>query len=167
MQINKLISLVGLSTILLLAPFTATYAGLYLGGSWGAFKVNEGDLDDNDDMLKAFVGVGVNSTFSIEGQWTDFNRLSNRNGDRFDGDGMGLSAVISFPLGGGSALFAKGGNFWWDSDSSFAGSRRDPDGSDPFLGFGYRSGVLRLEWERYDISGVDLDTVSIGLQFGF
>jgi OmpA-OmpF porin, OOP family len=173
---TKIISLLGVVGALLLAPLTTTQAapatGFYVGGSWGAYKVDESNLDDNDDMLKGFVGFQLNEAFAIEGQWTDFNRMTNSNNDRFEGDGKGLSAVFSFPFSDRSAFLAKIGNFWWDSDSSFAGSARDPDGSDPFWGLGVKFGfnrnvALRAEWERYDVADVDLDAFSVGLQFTF
>lgn len=173
---NKITSRLALLGTLLLVPVAATHAaaanGLYVGAAWGAYTVDESSLDDNDDMLKGFVGIQINEMFGIEGQWNDFNRLSNGNNDRFEADGWGLSAMLSFPVGKESTIFAKIGNFWWDSESSFAGSARDTDGNDPFWGAGFKFGfnkhlALRIEWERYDVSSIDLDTYSVGLQFNF
>ncbi|HKQ29695.1 MAG TPA: porin family protein [Burkholderiales bacterium] len=176
MQIRKIISLTGLLGALILAPVASTYAataepGFYLGGSWGAYKVDEGDLDDNDDMLKGFVGAQFNSWFGVEGQWNDFNRLNN-GGDEFEADGWGLSALFTLPMSDTSSLFAKIGNFWWDSESSFAGSARDPDGDDVFYGAGFKIGfnrhfAVRLEWERFDIADIDVDAFTAGIQYTF
>jgi OmpA-OmpF porin, OOP family len=175
MRTSKIVSLISLLGVLLLGPIAATQAqetGFYLGGSWGAYKVDEGDLDDNDDMLKGFLGWQFAPFFGIEGQWTDFNRLNNDSGDRFEADGKGLAAVFTFPFTPTSSLFAKVGNFWWDSDSSFAGGARDEDGDDPFFGAGFKFGfnrhvALRLEWERFDIADVDIDAFTAGIQFTF
>jgi OmpA-OmpF porin, OOP family len=170
----KIVSLLSLVGALLLVPVTTQAApatGFYIGGSWGAYSIDESDLDDGDDMLKGFVGFQFNELFGVEGQWTDFNR-ANDNNERFEADGKGLSGVLSFPFSDRSAVFAKLGNFWWDSDTSFAGSSRDQDGSDPFFGAGVKLGfnkhvALRVEWERYDIAGIDLDAYSAGIQFTF
>jgi len=173
---TRIVSLLSITGALLLTPIATIQAapatGLYVGGSWGAYKVSAGDLDDNDDLLKGFVGYQFSEMFGVEGQWTDFNRLGNDNNDHFEADGKGLSAVLSFPFTDKSAAFAKIGNFWWDSESSFSGSSRDPDGSDPFWGAGVKFGftknfALRVEWERYDVADIDLDTFSVGVQFTF
>lgn len=174
MRISKLAFLIGLPALLLLAPFTATYAqrpGVYLGGAWGGYSINESTLDDNDDLLKAYVGGQFTDWFGIEGSWVDFDRLD-RAGDRFEADGKGLAAVLSLPFSDTSAIYVKAGEFWWESDSVLGGVAGDKDGSDAFFGAGLKLGftrnlAMRLEWERYDVSHVDLDTASIGLQFLF
>lgn len=175
MRANKFLSLIGLPAALLL--FTATPAqadrpGIYLGGSWGGYRVNESNLDDNDDLVKAFAGLQFNQWFGIEGQWTDFSRVDNGTNNRFDGDGKGLSAVLSFPLSETTSLFVKGGQFWWDANSALGGVVGSPDGNDPFFGGGVKLGfnkslALRLEYERYDVANIKFDTVSAGLQFTF
>lgn len=174
MRISKLVFLIGLPALLMLAPFAAAYAqrpGVYLGAAWGGYSINESALDDNDDLLKAYIGGQFTDWFSIEGSWVDFDRLD-KAGDRFDADGKGLAAVLSFPLSDKSAIYAKAGEFWWESDSVLGGVVGDKDGNDPFFGAGLNLGftrnlALRLEWERYDVAHTDLDTASVGLQFHF
>src|SRR5438552_2952957 len=120
MCICKTLTRVSLPVALLLVPFAAAYAdrpGIYLGASGGAYRIDESNLSDNDNLVKGFVGGQFNPWFGIEGQWTDFNRLD-KGGSRFDADGKGLAAVISFPFSDTSSIFIKGGEFWWDSDSS-------------------------------------------------
>lgn len=174
MRIGKLAFLIGLPALLWLAPFGASYAqrpGVYLGGAWGGYSINESTLDDNDDMLKAYVGGQFTDWFGVEGSWVDFDRLD-RAGDRFEADGKGLAAVFSLPFSDTSAIYAKAGEFWWESDSVLGGVAGDRDGNDAFYGAGLKLGftrnlAMRLEWERYDVSHADLDTGSIGLQFLF
>jgi OOP family OmpA-OmpF porin len=175
MRINKLSFLIGLSAVLFLVPLTAAQAkgpGLYLGGAWGAYSVKKSDLDANDDVLKAWVGFQFNDWFGIEGSWTDFNRLNNDSGDRFDADGKGLAAVLSFPVGNRSSVFVKGGAFWWNSKMSFSGVDTNDKGSDPFWGAGFKFGfnphlALRFEVERYDVSDTHLNAVTAGVEFKF
>jgi len=174
MRIGKPISLIGLSAALLLGLSTAAQAkgpALYLGGAWGAYSIKQSNLDDNDNVLKAYVGIQFTDWFGIEGSWTDFNRLNNA-GDRFDADGRGLAAVISLPLGSTSSVFAKGGQFWWDSDSFLGGVLGASKGNDPFWGAGLKLGFnehvgLRLEVERYDVGEINLRTFTAGIEFKF
>ena len=173
MRINKLFSLISLSAVFLPVPLAA-YAdqpGVYLGASWGGYRINESDLDDHANLVKGYVGGQFTDWFGIEGQWTDFNRLDNGN-SRFDADGKGLAAVLSLPLAPTSSFFLKGGQFWWDSNSALGGVVGDKDGNDPFWGAGFKLGfnknlAMRLEYERYDVSKINLDTATIGLQFNF
>ena len=173
MRINKLFSLIGLSAVILPVPLAA-YAdqpGVYLGASWGGYRINESDLHDNDNLVKGFVGGQFTDWFGIEGQWTDFNRLDNGN-SRFDADGKGLAAVLSLPLASASSFFVKGGQFWWDSNSALGGVAGNKDGNDPFWGAGFKLGfnkhlAMRLEYERYDVAKIKLDTATVGLQFNF
>jgi OmpA-OmpF porin, OOP family len=174
MRISKLVSLIGLPAVLAIAPFTAAQAqrpGLYLGGAWGAYSIDESALDDNDDLLKAYIGGQFTNWLGIEGSWVDFDRLD-RAGNRFEADGKGLAAVFSLPISDTSAIYAKAGQFWWESDSVLGGVAGDRDGNDAFYGAGLNLGftkhtALRLEWERYDVADIDLDTASVGLQFLF
>lgn len=153
-----------LSVGLFVLPFTAAHAGPYIGASWGAYQIEESDLDDNDDLWKLYGGSTIAGMFGFEISRVDFSRVGSGTAS-FEGDGWGLAGVLSFPVGGNS-LFVKAGQFWWDSESGLGSS----DGNDPFFGVGFKFGQglgLRLEWERYDIANIDLNTYSVGLQFGF
>jgi hypothetical protein len=177
MKIGKLVYLVGVPCAFLLGPVSATYAdayqgpAFYLGGSWGAYSVDQGDLDEHDNLLKGFIGAQFNSWFGVEGTWTDLNKVKSGLSN-FDSDGKGLAAVLSLPFSDSSAVFIKGGQFWWDGHSTIGNTVGDGDGDDPFYGIGVNFGftpnlAVRLEGERYDVMDIDLDTVSIGLQYTF
>lgn len=173
MQISKLGSLIGLSAMFLVGPLTAAHAqrpGVYLGGAWGAYSIRESNLDDNDDVIKGYVGGQILPWLAIEGSFTDFNRLNNA-GERFEADGKGLAALFSVPLGKATA-FVKAGHFWWDADSVLGGVLNANDGHDPFYGVGFKFGfndhlALRLEGERYDVSRTSLKAFMAGLEFKF
>lgn len=169
--------LTGLAAALLLGPLNAEAQlqlqrpALYLGGSWGAYNIERGALDDNDDVLKAFVGGQFNEWVAIEGFWTDFNRLDNGAGDRFDADGTGLALVLSAPVGP-SSVFVKGGHYWWDANSTVGNVAGAGDGDDPFWGLGLKFGLnkhvaVRLEGERYDVVDTTLDSFTAGLEVKF
>lgn len=147
----------------------AAAAGPYIGASWGAYSIDESDLDDNDDLWKAYAGATINDLFGVEGSWVDFNQVGT-GVSSFEADGWGLAALLSLPVGRGSAVFVKAGEFWWDSDTALGGVTAGSDGTDPFFGAGVRFGgplALRLEWERYDVADIDVDSYTIGVQFGF
>jgi hypothetical protein len=170
MRTNKFNNIFGITTALLLGPVTAAQAespGVYIGAAMGSYNINDGDLDNNDRVLKTLVGLQFSSFFAIEGAWTDFNRVNNGN-DRFESDGHGVAAVLSLPLG----IFVKGGQFWWSTDSVFGGTSQSSNGNDPFWGVGFKFGfsdnlALRLEAERYDVQNTNIRTYTAGLDFKF
>ncbi len=174
MQVKKFFAYAGLPALLLASSITVAHAdipGIYVGGSWGAYRIDESNLDDNDDLLKAFGGVQLNNWFGIEGSWVDFSRVNN-GGSNFNADGKGIAAVFTLPISDTSSVYAKVGQFWWEADSTLGGTVASGDGDDPFFGAGFKIGInkhlaLRLEVERYEVSHVDLDTASIGLQVNF
>ena len=174
MRINKLSSLIGLSAVLVLGPVTAVQAnspGIYLGASWGAYSIKESDLNDNDDVLKAVIGVQFNNWLGVEGSWVDFKRVSN-GGNRFESDGKGLAGVFSMPVGATSSAFLKAGQFWWKSDSALGGALGASSGNDPFWGGGFKFGfsdhlALRLDAERYEVSNTNLNVFTAGIEFKF
>ncbi len=174
MRIHKFCSSIGLSTVLMLGPLTAAQAqkpGLYVGAAVGAYSIDESNLSDNDRVLKAYVGGQFTNWFGVEGSWTDFNRVDN-GGDKFDADGAGLAAVLSLPMGSTSALFIKGGQYWWKSNSVLGGSLGASNGNDPFWGVGAKIGfnnhlAIRIEVERYDVADARLYTVMGGLELKF
>lgn len=174
MRINKLSSLIGISAALVLGPVATSQAndpGVYLGASWGAYNINESELDDNDDMLKAVVGIQFNELFGVEGSWVDFKRIVGEN-DRFESDGKGLAAVLSMPVGDSSSAFVKAGQFWWDSNSFLGGVMRSNDGQDAFWGGGFKFGftdhlALRLDAERYKVASTHLNAYMVGLEVKF
>jgi hypothetical protein len=152
-----------------LACSGAAQAGPYIGASWGAYSIDESNLDDNDDLWKAYAGYTFNDIIGVEGTWVDFSRAGTGSSS-FEADGWGLSAVVALPLPIVPTIFAKAGQFWWDSETAVGGLPAGDDGNDPFFGAGIVFGGplgLRLEWERYDIADIDVDSYSIGIQFGF
>jgi hypothetical protein len=174
MRSKKLISFVGLSAVLCMAPLAVAQdqgPRFYVGASWGAYSVDRSNLDENDDVLKALVGVQFSDWFGVEASIADFNRV-NSGGDNFEGDGQGVAAVISMPVLTMSSFFVKGGQFWWDSKSSLGGVLGSSDGNDPFWGVGFKLGfnehlALRIEAERYKVFNADIDVASVGVDFQF
>ena len=174
MNITKLKSLPVISAALLLSSMTTVHAyesGAYIGAGMGSYSIDVNNLDKNDDVIKALIGMQFNEMFGVEASLTDFDRVNN-GGDRFEGDGHGLAAVLSFPVGEASALFVKGGQFWWDADASISNTSQSSNGNDPFWGAGFKFGftealALRLEAERYDVMNAHVKTFTLGLDYRF
>lgn len=172
MRLSQRFVIVALA-ILAVMPLVAQAAppNAYFGGSYGQYRFDERGLKENDTIWKAFIGGQFNDWFGLEGAFVNFDRAANQ-GSSFETDGWSAAAVLSVPLGPNSALYAKGGEYWWDAKSNFAGVSANDKGNDPFWGAGLRFGLtnvlhLRLEYERYKVATFDLNSVSVGLQAAF
>lgn len=170
MNTKQFRNIFAITSVLLLGSVTPVHAespGIYVGAALGSYNIDDGNLDDNDRVLKTLIGFQLNSFFGIEAAWTDFNRVNN-GGDRFESDGQGVAAALSLPLG----IFVKAGQFWWDSDSVFSGTSQSSNANDPFWGVGFKFNftdnlALRLEAERYDVLNTYINTYTAGLDLKF
>ncbi len=91
-------------------------------------------------------------------------------GTKLEAEGDGISAfAVGFLPTGPVDLFAKVGLIAWDS--KIEGGVFDDDGSDLAYGVGAQFRVLglsiRAEYEKFEISDVDLDMISVGLTYTF
>ena len=159
------ISLAGVSAA------NARVSGPYFGGSYGQYDIEANNLDETDTLWKAFAGARFNEWLGAEASFVNFDRARNQ-GSSYEADGWSGAAIVSVPFAANSAVYAKGGVFWWDAQSNFGNVRRDEDGNDPFWGAGLRFGLadpfgVRIEYERYEVVDTDIDTVSVGLQANF
>lgn len=154
----------------LLLPVAAT-AETYIGAGYGAYQFEESSFDASDSHWKAYVGTMFNSALGIELAYVDFSRADDQ-GATFDADGYTTGLVLNFPMTENFAIYAKGGLFFWDAEANFAGIRATDDGDDPFYGAGLQFSLnealdLRVEYERYEIINVDIDSATAALQFSF
>lgn len=170
MNKNKLSTIIAMSSVLILASVSTAQAdpkGFYAGAAFGSYDINNDSIDNNDRVLKTLVGYKFTSLMGIEGSWTDFNKVNNGN-DRFEADGFGIAAVVTFRNG----IFLKGGQFFWSSDAVYSNAQQASNGNDPLWGAGYKYGfnehfALRLEAERYDIKDTHLYTYTAGVDYKF
>jgi hypothetical protein len=143
----------------------SSYASsVYLGGAFGYARVEEGDFDDDTDVLKAFVGAKFNDYIGAELAFNDYGKAQ-ENGLKSDLSGVTLAAVGYLPLSDSFDLFAKVGSLWWNNDLSFLGLTRDTSGNEIYFGIGGQFNLneqiaFRVEMERYD---ADLDASEIGI----
>jgi OOP family OmpA-OmpF porin len=146
-----------------------------------------GRVDGKDGAFKLFGGYQFNPNFALEAALVDLGDVSYSGfftgspggtvtGGRIQNSGLNLSAVGVVPLGPKFVLFGKAGIFMWYSEATdvtggFA-FRSEEDGADLSIGLGASVAIgqrvsLRAEWERFDMSNVDVDLVTLGFAYRF
>jgi len=125
----------------------------------------------------------------VEAAYIDFDEAGN-DALSMDAEGAALALILEAPITPVFSLYAKGGQLWWDADTSvdaelFSASD-DYDGDETFWGGGakFRLGEnldLRVEYERFNFEisrdeidvlqeddiDMDVDFASVSLQFTF
>lgn len=161
-------------------PAIAADNGFYLGASVGQANLKIDDLtndvfpDDDfsgDDLaFKLIAGMRPLDWLGVEAAYVNFGEPEDTVvGTKLKADGDGISAfAVGFLATGPVDLFAKVGLISWDSKIS---GSFDDDGTDLAYGAGAQFRVLglsiRAEYEKFDISDVDLDMISVGLTYTF
>lgn len=135
----------------------------YIGAGYGGFKSRGGEFDDEKDLVEGVVGFRPIPYFAIEANYIDFGEYGGRVA-KSEVDGYGAALVGRLPISDSFALYAKGGQFFWDADVKALGIKRSYDGDEPFYGVGAEFAVndwlgFNLEYSRYE---VELDTDEIG-----
>ena len=160
-------------------PALAADNGFYLGASVGQANLKIDDLSDgfatddfdaDDTAFKLIAGIRPLDWFGVEAAYVNFGEPEDTVlGQKLKADGDGISAfAVGFLATGPVDLFAKAGLISWDSKIS---GTVDDDGTDLAYGAGAQFRVLglsvRAEYEKFDISDVDLDMISIGVTYTF
>ncbi|HKR37264.1 MAG TPA: outer membrane beta-barrel protein [Steroidobacteraceae bacterium] len=161
-------------------PALAADNGFYLGGSVGQANLKiddltngtfaDDDFDADDTAFKLIAGIRPLDWFGVEAAYVNFGEPEDTVlGQKLKADGDGISAfAVGFLATGPVDLFAKAGLISWDSKIS---GSFDDDGTDLAYGAGAQFRVLglsvRAEYEKFDISDVDLDMISIGVTYTF
>ena len=162
-------------------PAVAADNGFYLGGSIGQANLQiddltggalpDDDFDADDTAFKLIAGIRPLDWLAVEAAYVNFGEPKDEVlGFPLEAEGDGISAfAVGFLAVGPVDLFAKAGLIAWDS--KIEGGAFDDDGSDLAYGVGAQFRVLglsiRAEYEKFEISDVDLDMVSIGLTYTF
>ena len=160
-------------------PAVAADNGFYLGGSVGQANLKIDDLSDgistadfdaDDTAFKLIAGIRPLDWLGVEAAYVNFGEPEDTVlGQKLKADGDGISAfAVGFLPTGPVDLFAKVGLISWDSK---IGGSFDDDGTDLAYGVGAQFRVLslsvRAEYEKFDISDVDLDMISVGVTYTF
>ena len=160
-------------------PAVAADNGFYLGGSVGQANlkiddltngISTADFDADDTAFKLIAGMRPLDWLGLEAAYVNFGEPEDTVlGQKLKADGDGISAfAVGFLATGPVDLFAKVGLISWDSKIS---GSFDDSGTDLAYGAGAQFRVLglsiRAEYEKFEISDVDLDMISVGLTYTF
>ena len=160
-------------------PAVAADNGFYLGGSIGQANlkiddltngISTADFDADDTAFKLIAGMRPLDWLGLEAAYVNFGEPEDTVlGQKLKADGDGISAfAVGFLATGPVDLFAKVGLISWDSKKS---GSFDDSGTDLAYGAGAQFRVLglsiRAEYEKFEISDVDLDMISVGLTYTF
>ena len=160
-------------------PAVAADNGFYLGGSIGQANlkiddltngISTADFDADDTAFKLIAGMRPLDWLGLEAAYVNFGEPEDTVlGQKLKADGDGISAfAVGFLATGPVDLFAKAGLISWDSKIS---GSFDDSGTDLAYGAGAQFRVLglsiRAEYEKFEISDVDLDMISVGLTYTF
>ena len=168
-----------LSLATLPAAFADETAGAYLGGGFGRFNAGIDDVDqvddaiegwdESDDTYKLFAGYRLNKFLSFE---LDYVNLGEPSGAVVPGrnvdsavDGFAPYVIGTFPLGNWFEVYGRLGYYFYDAtvgveDELDNRAEFDEESEDLVYGAGIGANIgerlnLRLEYERFDLQGVD------------
>jgi len=140
-------------------------SGFYVSGSIGQDRIQSGIPEENTTLLRATLGWQFNPMLGVEFAYNDLGQFPGPTPVFTDFDMTGVSAAVvgSLPVSEAVAVFAKAGQIWWSTDSSFFFFGRNTginqtgtlsfSESDAFLGLGVSyelSQQLELELEYND-----------------
>ena len=148
-------------------------------------------IDDTDTGWKLFGGYQINRNFALElgyvnlgefGLDIDFTApVAGSANASIEVDGFALSGLGILPIGDKFGVFGRVGAYAWEANADATVSvsgigtvslSDDEDGTDFFYGIGAKYDFMenfgaRVEWERYDIDGDDVDLISGSLVYIF
>lgn len=179
---KRLLIILSLSACLLSPAVVRGQATPYLGASIGAsfydtkledVTGNDFKLKDEEFAWKIFAGIRGGSFLALEGDYRDFGRVQNQDGNtnlESEVTSWDLYAVGNLYLGP-LGVFGKMGISWWREESKIDNNPFDVKGHDLTWGLGaaIRLGGMRIraELERFELDGDDkLMMLSAGVAFG-
>lgn len=166
---TKTISSLCAAALLAAAPFSLGAAGLTAGGSVGTARINSSNFDDDNTGAKGFLALG-GDMLGVEAQYIDFGSYSMRLGGDADFDAITVAGTIGIPLAW-ARPYGKIGYAFQDVEGQSVSQEASDD--EVFYGVGIGFGPersplsVRLEYERFEFDGDDLDMASLGLGFRF
>ncbi len=132
------------------------------------------DRPRDEDHWRISSGLRINPFMSLELGYQDLGARGARGeGGGQDLAGWSFSGLLSLPLSGSIAPYARIGQMFWDDDG---GSTRNVtgrrDSRELFYGIGLRFGLaeqldMRFEYEHYELEETELDIGTMNLQFSF
>lgn len=160
------------------------HSGVYISGSYGGYKAQGGEFEDENDFYGAGLGYQFNEFFALEAEYIDFGNFGQ---DEVEGKlkGASLGAVGRLPLTPSFGVYAKAGAFASAFDVEAFDDDETYDEVSPFVGAGVDFRITEqvtayAEYNRYNVDideddfngqitndGPDFDTGRVGLKFQF
>ncbi|MFT5722342.1 MAG: hypothetical protein ACI9W6_002671 [Motiliproteus sp.] len=166
---------------LLLTSVTANAESIYLVGGLGlaSYDITQDDantlnatIDTGAVMIKGAIGSEINENFSIEAGYTYLGILDvvgiNYSGDISTG-GLEASLIVNKNLANGASIYGRVGAYAWETEFEFTGTGRSAsssaNGSDITYGIGFDKNSWRLEYQRYNLGDMGVDTLQLSYKF--
>ena len=138
-------------------------------------------LDEDATGFRLTGGYQITPWLAVDLGYTDFGTFDATLVDPFGGPavvleaeakGVELGFVGRVPLGDQFAITGKAEMFWWNSDVNVGGQSDSDSGNDFTYGLGVdwalnEMFVITGAWQKYDISDVDVDLLSLGFRLRF
>ncbi len=160
-------------------------SGFFVSGSYGGYKSQGGEFDDDRDLYGVSAGYQFNPFFALEADYIDFGKFG-EDDVRSDLKGLSLSAKGRFPITDAFGIYGKVGAFASDMEVSAFDEDETYDEVSPFLGAGVDFKVTHsltafAEYNRYNLDDIDeddfngqvtddgpkFDTARVGLSYMF
>jgi OmpA-OmpF porin, OOP family len=183
------IMIVGLAAAAVALPASAQQrfdsSAAYLGLSVGQAKFSDAcegasalgvTCDNKDTAFRIFGGYQFHPNIAVELGYADLGKAtaSGPGGTASaEASAFDLVGVLSWPVGNAFSVYGKLGLYHGEVEGGGALGGSSDSGTDLTYGLGAQFNVgrnvgLRAEWQRYnDVSGSDIDVLSIGVLYRF
>lgn len=181
MKKNCIRALIGLAMAAIATAASAQDPSPYIGIDYGKSHFSNGCAlgpapceKDRDTAGGLFGGLQLTSWLGVEAGWQTFGTLRLA-GINIKATAVDIVGVLTIPVYGHFAAYAKGGAYHGDMKSDFGDARKNG----PTFGVGLQynvgaSGAVRAEWQRYMRMGggplpetTPVDMFTAGLLFRF
>lgn len=134
------------------------YSGFFISGSYGGYRIDNNDFDDDRDFVGASVGWFLNRWIGFELDYIDFGKFGE---DDIEADlkGFGLSLIGRLPVTDAFGIYARAGAFASDFEVEAFDNDETYEDINPVFGAGvdFRVHEKVTLFAQYDRYNVDLD----------
>jgi len=184
---KRFISAFILASTFSVSAVAADDSGWFIGAAAGQSDIDaSGVTFDEDSSYKLLAGYDFTRHWAIGVEYVDLGDFDVETllgaplpagvTSSLEADGFNFFGMFTYPVNDTFGVFAKAGLFYWDIEASASGpggvARVDDDGTDFSLGLGAAlnltdNAAITIEFQRFDIDGDDVDTITGGITFRF
>jgi len=184
---KRLIPALILASTFSLTATAADDSGWFIGAAVGQSDIDaSGATFDEDTSYKLLAGYDFTRNWAIGIEYIDLGDFDVEKlfgaplpagvKSSLEADGFNFFGMFTYPVNDSFDVFAKAGVFSWDVEASASGpggsASAGDDGTDYSLGLGAAlnftdSAAITVEFQRFDIDGDDVDTITAGITFRF